>query len=272
MRHLIIQKDGLNYDHRELGASFAGFRRPGVNNENEYDSTDNQNGERLIRTKKKGRPLTARFFMESVDFLDRELAIEEFYALFNHHEEFIVIDSMNPSKQWIVQVIGEIPDPDRLNTTHYAMIEVPLYSGYPYSKSIGTSLDPLTFDSELWQIGQGLIAEDVSYRHSTSTFQIYNPSVIDIVPWEHPLVIAIRGRTNGLQLVNETTGDVFKHYGSTGASDVLTLNKIRHLKNGTSCMGETNHKDITLAKGWNKFRTLGLAGAEVSFDFPFFGI
>lgn len=272
MRHLVIQKDGINYDHRELGASLLGLRRPGVNNENMYDTTDNRNGERLIDTKKKGRPLTAKFLLQGKDFLDREQAIEEFYELFNHHDEFIVIDSMQPSKQWIVQVNGEIPDPDRLDSYYACRIEVPLYSGYPYSKSIGTSLDPLKFDSDLWQIGQGLIAEETTYRYKSSTFQIYNPSVIDIVPWEHPLVIAIRGRTKGLQIVNETTGDVFKHFGSTRESDILTLNRIRHLKNGYSCMGETNHNDITLAKGWNKFKVSGLEGAEVSFDFPFYGI
>ncbi|MGG5737729.1 hypothetical protein [Bacillus cereus group sp. IBL03679] len=61
-----------------------------------------------------------------------------------------------------------------------------------------TTIDPFTFDSGLWQIGQNLPAEDLIYKHSTSSFRIYNASDIEIDPRKLPLVIRIRGATNGL--------------------------------------------------------------------------
>lgn len=270
MRQLIIRKNGITIDHRSKGVELLSFRKSGINNEFGFESVDGRRGEVPSSSQKKGRNLRATFLLKGEDFEDLELLIDEMYEVFDTNKSLIIIDTLQPGKQWEVVPQGEIADPERLNYTT-AKMEVVFFSGYPYCRSVGTSLNPLTFDSNLWQIGQGLVASEMSYTHSTNYFNIYNPSAIDIVPWEHPLVISIKGEAKNIELINISTGDIFTYNGELEANDTLIINKIQHLKNGVSCMSQTNRKDITLAVGNNNFKLSGINGvSEVKFDFPFY--
>jgi Phage tail protein len=144
----------------------------------------------------------------------------------------------------------------------------------PFAESIGTTLDPFTFDAELWQIGQGLTAEDgIVYTHSTSSFRIYNAGDVTIDPRVLPLKITFTGASTNLKITNTTTGDMWQYTGTTQAGDTITLDGVRSLKNGVSIFSATNRKLITIASGWNDFTITGASGSfTISFDFRFYYI
>src|SRR5690625_626495 len=86
----------------------------------------------------------------------------------------------------------------------------------PFAESTGTTGDidreGISDISELWGFGMGLMSGDESlrYTHSTTAFKIFNAGNAAVNPFEHELKIAIEGVSNGYELENLTTGDVFK--------------------------------------------------------------
>lgn len=76
--------------------------------------------------------------------------------------------------------------------------------------------------------------------------------------------ITFKGASNGLEIKNLTTGDVWKYNGSTTASDTILLKGVRSFKSGQSIFGQTNRKLISFAPGNNKFELSGITG---DFDF-----
>lgn len=219
-------------------------------------------------TEIEGRSIQVEILFEAYDFSDYALKRNEFFQILDSREDFYVIYSKEPGKRWLVSAEGFTPKPVSITL---GMCEIVLYSTSPYAESIGTTLDLFTFDSELWQIGQGLIAEDVQYTHKISSFRIYNAGDEEIDPRKLPLVIRIRGATNGLIITNRTTGDTFKLNIPTAAGDTVELNRVRVFKNGNTVFASTNRKVIRLAPGWNDFIVSGISGAfQIEFDFRFY--
>ncbi|MES9694263.1 phage tail family protein [Bacillus toyonensis] len=219
-------------------------------------------------TEIEGRSIQVEILFEAYDFSDYALKRNEFFQILDSREDFYVIYSKEPGKRWLVSAEGFTPKPVSITL---GMCEIVLYSTSPYAESIGTTLDLFTFDSELWQIGQGLIAEDVQYTHKISSFRIYNAGDEEIDPRKLPLAIRIRGATNGLTITNRTTGDTFKLNIPTAAGDTVELNRVRVFKNGNTVFASTNRKVIRLAPGWNDFIVSGISGAfQIEFDFRFY--
>jgi hypothetical protein len=141
-----------------------------------------------------------------------------------------------------------------------------------FLESIGTTLDPQTFDSELWQIGQGLITDDTKYIHNTTSFRIYNAGNVKVDPHRNPLIIKYKGISTNLQIKNNTTLDTWSFTGTTTEDDTLELNRLRSLKNTVvNVFSDTNRRSISLAPGWNDIELIGTSGSfEISFDFRFY--
>ena len=143
----------------------------------------------------------------------------------------------------------------------------------PFSESIGTTADidrdGITYDSELWSYGMGLLYSDEAqkYTHNTRSFRIYNAGNIPRHhPFEQELKITIRNASQGYQLSNKTTGDVFKFNEQPNGSIVIDGPVITDA--GLIAFRKTNGHFITLAPGWNEFEQN--QSATVSFDFPFY--
>lgn len=204
------------------------------------------------------------------DIWDFYLFRDEIFKLFASQEPFYVITNRQPGKRWKVRVANTYEiEPQAFG--QYGVFDIIFKSASPFCESVGTTLDDFTFDSGLWQIGQGLIAEDVQYKHKTNLFRIHNAGDIEIDPRKLPLVIRIRGATNGLTITNRTTGDVFKLNIPTAAGDTVELNRVRVFKNGNTVFTSTNRKVIRLAPGWNDFIVSGISGAfQIEFDFRFY--
>jgi hypothetical protein len=214
------------------------------------------------------RSLRGSFFMFAADSTDFALLRNEIFRIFAGREQFYVIDSREPGKRWLVRSNGY--SVEQLTTTK-GRFDVDFTAAIPYAESIGTTLDPLTFDTELWQIGQGIIDEGLTYSHTTSTFRIYNLGDTTVNPRQHPLVITFTGASNTLKIQNVTTGEEWAYTGTTTASDSVKLDGIRSTKNGLSIFRNTNRKVISIVPGWNDFVITGASGAfTVSFNFKFY--
>lgn len=205
----------------------------------------------------------------AVDAYDFPLLKNEILQALYQDEEFYIVRDVEPAKRWKVEVSQSFT-PERIVNSGVFTIEFESLS--PYSESFGSSLDPLTFDSELWQFGQGLLMDEVSYVHNTNNFQIYNAGDTEVNPRFMPLIISYRGASSGLKIMNETTSETWQYInGNSNTQDTISLDGVRSTKNNLSIVRNTNKKVITIAKGWNKFKLENTSGSyEIKFDFRFY--
>jgi len=142
----------------------------------------------------------------------------------------------------------------------------------PFAESIGTTADidreGISAIQARWGFGMGLISDDESlrYTHSTTAFKIFNAGNVAVNPFEHELKIAIEGVSNGYELENLTTGDVFKV--TENMSGNLVIDGAEITNNGLQAFRKTNRRYITLAPGWNYIRQN--RAIKTTWDFRFY--
>lgn len=269
--YLRIFKNGIEIDHREIGVRLLSFKRNSLNPKNSYDSFEGRHGLIPLNTTFDGRKLNASFLLQGTDYLDFQLKMDRVHQLFSTEEEMYVIDSRQPGKQWKVKVESEFSI-DLINSQS-GRFQVSFLSALPYAVSLGTTQDPFTFESGVWQIGQGLIFDDLIYTHTSQSFSIYNAGDVTVDPRVYPLLITYKGSSTNLEIKNTTTAESWKYTGTTNASDIVRLDGLRSTKNSLSIFGNTNLNSISIAPGWNQFELLGTnTGFEISFNFRFYYI
>ena len=234
----------------------------------ETETIDGQGGAIVVDKKLQPRQLTADFYMKAKDYSDSLLLRDVIYRQINE-AEFFISESKLPHKRWKVH-FSDAYEMDRLN--HFMQtFSVPLVAMSGLAESAGTTLDPLTFTTEKWQVGQGLVLDEPKYAHEETTFSIFNAGDVVIDPRQFPLKIIYRGASNNLQIRNNTTGDVWTYNGNSGASDQIILDGVRSLKNGASIFRDTNKKLISIQPGWNDFTLSGTSGSFlISFEHRFY--
>lgn len=142
----------------------------------------------------------------------------------------------------------------------------------PFAESIGTTADidreGINAIQARWGFGMGLISDDESlrYTHSTTAFRIYNAGNISVNPFEHNMKISIEDVSNGYELENLTTGDVFKVTESMSGN--LVIDGATITNNGLQAFRKTNRRYITIAPGWNYIRQN--RAAKTAWDFRFY--
>ncbi|WP_035322678.1 phage tail family protein [Peribacillus kribbensis] len=235
--------------------------------EEELDNTD---GSLILGTTLDKRKLSAKFFMQSYDHIDFQLARDEIYRLLDPRKDLYIIDIRQPGKRWKVRTSASFK-PDYINP-YLGSFDIEFVSPIPFAESIGTTLDPFTFDAEKWQFGQGLTEDELTYTQTVNSFKIYNAGTETIDPRQFPLTIKYNGASTNLTIKNNTTLDTWQYTGTTSASDTLEINRTRSLKNSVvNVFKDTNRKLITLAPGWNDIELTGTSGSfEISFDFRFY--
>jgi len=266
----IQYKDGSIVDLHEKNLWVSSFRILSPTPEHITETVEGRHGSVLLETRLKERLIRTTIQVEAVDHIDFDLFRDELFRIFNPLEELYIIRDLQPGKRMKVKVANDF-DIDYL-TLEDGEFNVDFVIHSVFLESVGTTLDPFTFDAELWQIGQGLIeSDDLKYVHNTANFSIYNAGDIDIDPRVLPLKITFTGASTNLKITNVTTGDTWQYNGATTASDTITLDGVRALKNGTSIFGATNRKLITIKPGWNDFIITGASGSfTISFDFRFY--
>lgn len=214
--------------------------------------------------------IKSRIFFRSKGIHDFYLFRNEIFKLFASQEPFYIITNREPGKRWNVRVASKYEAEPKGNG-HYGVFDIVFKSASAFVESVGTTLDTLTFDSDLWQIGQGLITEDLVYRHSTTNFQIFNAGDEEIDPRSFPLLITFTGASTNLKIQNKTTGDEWLYNGVTASNDIIRLDGIRSTKNSLSIFRDTNRKLISIKPGWNDFEITGATSHfSISFDFRFY--
>lgn len=233
----------------------------------EREAVEGRAGAVTVRRDLEPRELMAEFRVEAADYVDSLFLRDELFQVFS--DNFYIGEMRQPGKRWFVE-LAEPWIPERINSK-VNKIQLALTAERGMSESIGTTLNPFTFEEEKWQVGQELISEDVKYIHNTSNFKIFNSGHEKIDPTIFPLKIIIKGTSSNLSIVNRTTGDTWQYFGSSTPNDRIELNGVRSLKNNVSIFGDTNRKLITIAPGWNNFEINGASGNfEISFDFRFY--
>lgn len=204
------------------------------------------------------RSMSVSFHIRGRDRYDYVLVRDELFNYLNGLDFLYIVDRLNPAKRWKVKVESSYkPAPV---ATVLAVFDIDFTSDSPYCESFGMTTDPLTFDSDMWQFGQGLLAEDdINYTKTENSFRIYNAGNVDIDPrYIHtPLTIEITaGITSSnatLSLTNTTTGVTWTYTGAVTAGQIIQLKNVQALINGASVFLKTNFKIITLKRGYNEF-------------------
>ncbi|MDT3494893.1 phage tail family protein [Bacillus toyonensis] len=262
---------GKKYVLEELGIMTRDFNPQSPSPVHNFETVENRNGTIDRGTFYGQRTIKCSFYFKAVDMWDYALLRDEVFRLFDSREAFYIIDQRNPCKRWLVKYSS----PYNIEQNwKYGFFEIDFVTvKLPFSESIGTTMNDFTFDSELWQIGQGLVAEDIKYTHSTTTFRIYNAGDVAIDPKEIPLKITYTGAFNNLSIKNITTGDLWSYYKvATEPASQVMLDGVRSYRPGVgSIFKDTNWKLIKLNPGWNDFVLSGAAGNfKIEFDFRFY--
>ena len=269
----LIKLNGEEIDLRAKGLKRLTYDTASLSLSHTTEQLDGDDGAILLDSKHDVRIITAEFAGKAMDLADMYLLKNETNRLFAKKEPFYVVFHGDPAKRWLV--ILNKPIAWETLTQRLGRVSIELAAHMPYAESIGTTLDPLTTDVELWQIGQGLILVDENgdpkYTHSTSSFSIYNAGDVTVNQRKRPLKITYTGASMNLSIENLTTGDEWQYDHLSVEGDQIVLDGIRSLKNGTSIFKDTNKKIITLAPGWNDFILSGTSGSfSIEFDFRFY--
>ncbi|KXI78609.1 phage tail protein [Bacillus cereus] len=263
--------NGKRYVLEELGIMTRDFNPQSPSPVHNFETVENRHGTIDRGTVYGQRTINCSFYFKAVDMWDYALLRDEVFRIFDSREAFYIIDRRNPGKRWLVKYSSPYSIEQNWK---YGFFEIDFVTvKLPFAESIGKTTDPNTFDSNLWQIGQGLIAEDTKYHHNTTSFRIYNAGDVLIDPRSMPLKIKYKGKSNNLTIKNNTTGDLWNYNGvTTTLNDVITLDGVRAYRNVLgSIFKNTNWGLITLKPGWNDFVLTGTTDAfEVEFDFRFY--
>lgn len=147
----------------------------------------------------------------------------------------------------------------------------------PYAESPGTTLDERTFDKEIWQTGQGLVAVDPTtlkyvFQDETS-FQVYNAGDVQLKTNLRDMLFEIEfwGSSTNLSITNVTNGTQWQYNGSSNADDVIKLETpTRFTKKENSIFKDTNKKVLILESGWNTIQISGATQFLILFRFKFY--
>jgi phage-related protein len=114
-----------------------------------------------------GRRINAVCELYALDNTDYPFLRNEIFRVLFHEMEFYVVSEAEPHKRWRVEVDSSF-SPERVGSM--GAFTIPFICSEPYAESIGTTLDLFTFDSETWQVGQGLDTDMTMTNEKTTTW------------------------------------------------------------------------------------------------------
>ncbi|WP_186578042.1 phage tail family protein [Aquibacillus kalidii] len=264
----VIKFDGTEIDMQQAGIIIESFNISSPSPNTTTETIPNRDGFLDFGTTYEGREIDITGGFISLDGYDFRLFRNEVFKIFDSRQYFYIINDAEPSKRWKVKYNSPYP----INRTALVgKFEITLISSSSYAESIGTTQDPLIFDSGLWQFGQGLSTENPTYLHTTSNFRIFNAGDKEIDPNELPLKITYQGASSNLTIKNLTTNDLWTYYGTSESWETIHLDGVKADKDGLSIFADTNYEVITIIPGWNDFEITGNIGDfQIDFDFRFY--
>lgn len=161
----------------------------------------------------------------------------------------------------------------------------------PFAESIGTSMDlhrdGLDPSTGIWGAGMNLDAREYKYSETLTnsslgldlphTISVYNPSDVDVTPFEHDLKITLTGiygvplSSSGIiQLTNQSNGSRMRAYGPIRNNQTLVYDGPTVTLDGAQYLGNTRRDFIYLSPGINDIIIYYADRAKVEFDFRFY--
>lgn len=216
--------------------------------------------------------LILKFGYDGRDTTDVLLFEHRLRSIFNRRNPYYVITSQLPGIKYAVNS-ASIQTNLIANDSSALEIEVTLNCYKGFSESVNTTDDEFLFESN-WMFDNGIPLDFTpKYQHETNQFTIWNGSTDTIDPRNihHKLQILLNiNATNGFELVNYTTGDVFKYNKSISSNIDFVLSGIHAYRDQNKVGIDTNRGVITLAPGKNEFKIKGdVTSQKVLFKFPF---
>lgn len=221
-------------------------------------------------TKLKSRKAAMGGIYTAIDGGDNVLLQNEIIQAFDVRHMYKIIDSRNKG----LFLLGKIANAftPKQKRAVYGEFDIDFIC-QPFRYSYGTSLTPLTFDSEAWMLGQGLNVDPNAYRFTTANFTVQNIGTEEIDKSKYPfdyMTIEFKGASTNLKIKNNTTGQEWSWTGTTAAADTIKLDGVMSFKNNLSIFHNSNRKVIKLKPGANSFTVTGATGSfELKFDLRF---
>lgn len=212
--------------------------------------------------------LILRFYFAGADTEDYNLFKQRLRGILFRKDVFYINHSDKPGIKYACytedQGIEDIAD-------RYGTFEITfnVYKGYSESLKDTLNVDFLTDD---FQFEQGIITDNIQYKHNTKRFSIWNGSFDRIDPLNHKLIIRIKGNApNGFKIYNHHSGEMFQYYGALSSNQTFELNGVHPLIDGERVGINSNWEWINLVEGYNNFEIEGIGFTidycEVQFDF-----
>ncbi|WP_100006381.1 phage tail domain-containing protein [Staphylococcus pseudintermedius] len=212
--------------------------------------------------------LILRFGLDAYDLEEFWLYEHMLRSKFSRRKPFTIIHSQLPGVKFDISKC-DISKNIKDGSSCEFEVTCKVYKGY-YESVYETDTEFKM--SEGWMLEIGIPLDFTpKYKHKSKSFVIWNGSTDTIDPrMHHKLKIYIQlTASKGFELINHTTGDVFK-YKKSIEKDELVLSSVYAYRNGERCGIDTNRGVITLAPGKNDFEIKGNVSIEkVQFKFPF---
>lgn len=214
--------------------------------------------------------LVLRFSYKAIDYKDYLLFKSKMRGVFFKKAPFYIVHSKMPGKKYAV-----ISDNNSIDdkTDKFGEFEVSFVVYKGFSESVNTTDDEFFFDSN-WMFENGIPLDfEPKYHHTSSQFTIWNGSTDTIDPRNihHQLQIKMNIKaTDGFELVNYTTGDIFRYNKSISPGIDFVLSGVHAYYDNNKVGIDTNRGVITLAPGKNILKIRGdVSSQNVVFKFPF---
>lgn len=214
--------------------------------------------------------LELNFVFSGTDISDYHLFKSKLRSIIYQREQYYIWHSDMPGKKYaVLPSATEIED--LYSRSGKVTLKFSVFKGF--SESVNTTDDEFFFESN-WMFENGIPLDfDPKYHHTSSQFTIWNGSTDTIDPRNihHQLQIKMNIKaTDGFELVNYTTGDIFRYNKSISPSVDFVLSGVHAYYDNNKVGIDTNRGVITLAPGKNTLKIRGdVSSQNVVFKFPF---
>ncbi|WP_426457035.1 phage tail domain-containing protein [Staphylococcus cohnii] len=214
--------------------------------------------------------LVLNFSFRGLDTKDLILQKQKLRNILFRREPYYIWHSDAPGKKYLVYCDSN----ENEDLTHsFATFKVTFVVVKGYSESLKET-DQFSLSSGDWQFEAGVLSDDeIKYKHTTTSFKIYNGSTDMINPLlRHKLKVLINlNAPKGFKIKNTTTGDVFEYKKAIKSNQRLTLDGVHPFINNKRVGIDTNWQWLTLDEGFNDIEIIGenISNVQTQWVFPF---
>lgn len=214
--------------------------------------------------------LVLNFSFRGLDTKDLILQKQKLRNILFRREPYYIWHSDAPGKKYLVYCDSN----ENEDLTHsFATFKVTFVVVKGYSESLKDT-SQFSLSSGDWQFEAGVLSDDeIKYKHTTTSFKIYNGSTDTINPlFRHKLKVLINlNAPKGFKIKNTTTGDVFEYKKAIKSNQRFTLDGVHPFINNKRVGIDTNWQWLTLDEGFNDIEIIGenISNVQTQWVFPF---